>query len=135
MLDITRFFVVSNMTHVLLFTCLKWLVWSDYSVILSNCLLWLKSVIKNNLKDKFCYSMVNIQTCTSWWMTSKHFCRQYWKEKNLIFFFMACKFVMENTICDSIIQEKNLKKKVVWRCGMLFHVILILDLIYPCHNF
>jgi hypothetical protein len=34
MLDITRYFVVSNMIYLLLFTCLKWLVWSDYSDIL-----------------------------------------------------------------------------------------------------
>jgi hypothetical protein len=52
---------------------------------------------------------------------------------------MACKFVMvccdKNLICDSTIQKKKTNEKVIWWHGMLFHIILTLDLVYPYHNF
>jgi hypothetical protein len=51
---------------------------------------------------------------------------------------MACNFVIacrdKNVIHDSMIGEKK-KKFFVWWCGMLCHIMLTWDLIYPCHNF
>jgi hypothetical protein len=79
-------------------------------------------------------SKCNMWTCISWWWHQNVFFHKIkiYKKKSLPI--LLSWHAMEK-LHSMTPWFENFKNKIKWWHGVLFHIILTWDLIYPCHNF